>query len=382
MTPEIAMLQTEPGIGFDNESYLENQIRAFHNRIDSMPDADLIVEFGGKPFGDHHAARVLPGYHIDNKANIIRHLQQECNSKIAMVVNARDIFHPPEGRTFSGRVRGDSGLRYDFETIRLIQEANEVHDIKIDGAVIAVMPRSISGMNLARIEQFSKELYKQIGVNPCVCYEIPGYPDVSCIANEKITEGFIDNDTIADPGRNLILLSPGGGSGKFGVVISEIYKKLTVGVPVAFAKFETFPVFELASDHPLNLAFIAATADLANHLVSLEQGTNYDKDSENFQLLVELVQRLSDSKGYISAMKSQFDFSINVIETGITDEQIVFKAAYREIQNRLLRYQKEYILGIEKLSTVEETAKIAGQCAVYLSRRSAESSLTVLGIST
>lgn len=373
MKPEEAKPQTVRGLGFDNDFYLKNQINAFQNRIESMPDAALIIEFGGKPFGDHHAARVLPGYHIDNKAIIIRHLQQECNSKIAMVVNARDIFHPPEGRTLRGRVRGDSGLRYDFETIRLIKEANDLHDIKIDSVVIAVMPRSISDFNSVRIVQFSEELYSQIGMEASVCYEIPEYPDVSCLESEKIKEVFIDNDTITDPGRNLTLISPGGGSGKFGVAISEIYNKLTLGEPVAFVKFETFPIFKLAFDHPLNLAFIAATVDLGNKLVSLEQGTNYDKDSENFKLLNELVRRLPDRKGYMSDMKSQFDFSINVIETGITDEGIVFRAAFHEIEDRLIRYRKEYISGDEKLSTVTETAKIAGQCAVYLSRYFAKS---------
>jgi uncharacterized protein (UPF0371 family) len=367
MSPESVVNQANEGIGFDNDLYLETQLSVFHERLDSMPDADIVIEFGGKPFGDHHAARVLPGYNIDNKATIIRRLQDECNSKIAMVVNARDIFNPPDGRTLQGRVRGDSGLRYELETMRLIKEAREIHGINVDDVVIAVMPRSMSRFNKNVINYFSEEVYSQLHTEPKVCYEIPGYPDIDCLSDAIIFDAFNDNDTIVEPDRNLVLLSPGGGSGKFGVAMSEIYKKLSLGHPVGFAKFETFPVFRLAPDHPINLAFIAATADLGNRLVNLEQGTNYDKDDENFRLLSQLIHQMPDSAGYISSMGSQFDFSVNTIESGITDEQIVLKASHREIISRLLRYTQEYVTGNEKLSTVRSTAKIAGQCAVYLS---------------
>ncbi len=355
---------------FNNELYLEAQLAAFQGRMKSMPDANLIVEFGGKPFGDHHAARVFPGYNPDNKAAIVRGLQQECNSKIAMVVNARDILYPPEGRTLHGRIRGDSGLRYDDETVRIVNEAKQVHGIDVESVVVAVTPRQMEQANVTAIENFAATLYRSTGITLSFCYEVPGYPDTNCLDGEKFDTIFGGDDTIADPNRSLVLLSPGGGSGKFGVALSEIYKKLAASEPVGFAKFETFPIFSLSPDHPINLAFIAATADLGNRLVDLGSGrTNYDKDCENFALLAEMVGYLPDAAGYIKAMESQFDFSVNVIEVGITDEELVKRAALKEIGRRLIRYRQECLAGDEKLSTLELAANMAGQCAMHYFRQ-------------
>lgn len=364
MTGELAFLPDQ--IAFDNQAYIEAQLAAFRDRMNSMPDANLVVEFGGKPFGDHHASRVFPGYDPDNKAAIIRGLQQECNSKIVMVLNARDMLLPPEGRTLQGRIRGDSGLRYGEETLRMIQEAREVHGIEVEDVVVAVTPPEMSSINAGLLDMFSDDLVALTGKPPRFCYEVPGYPDTDCLEADKIDRVFQDNDTLSEPGRNLVLLSPGGGSGKFGVALSEIYKKLSAGEPVGFAKFETFPIFGLAADHPLNLAFIAATADLGNRLVTMPDGrTNYDKDCENFALLSELARRLPDAAGYLKTMESQFDFSVNVIEAGITDEALVKHAALREITMRLARYRKECLAGDERLATVEVAASMAGQCAMH-----------------
>lgn len=356
-----------PEIGFDNQVYLDAQLGAFQERIQEMSDAPLVVEFGGKPFGDHHASRVFPGYHPDTKAMIIRGLQEQHHSKIAMVVNARDILYPPEGRTLNGRIRGDSGLRYEDETIRMIKESEDAHGFEVEGVVLAVTPRAAAERSNGHIESFADKLLAATGKELQVCYEIAGYPDIDCIEGGNLNQVFAANDTIAEPGRNLVLLSPGGGSGKFGVALSEIYKKLAAGEPVGFAKFETFPIFNLSTDHPLNLAFAAATADLGNELVDMGNGqTNYDKDCENFDLLAALAARLPDASGYIKRMESQFDFSVNVIETGITDHDLVKFAAWKEVVRRLERYRTECLAGDEKLTTVERTANIAGRCAMHL----------------
>lgn len=353
-------------LGFDNQAYLDAQLTAFQDRMSDMVDAPLVVEFGGKPFGDHHASRVFPGYDPDAKAAIIRGLQERHNSKVVMVVNARDILYPPDGRTPNGRIRGDSGLRYHEETIRMIEEAEETHGFEVEGVVLSVTPRVTADPNNGRIEAFSTQLARATGKELQYCYEVPGYPETYCIENGKLEQVFRGNDTVSDPGRNLILISPGGGSGKFGVALSEIYKKLSAGEPVGFAKFETFPIFNLPPDHPLNLAFIAATADLDNRLVDLGSGkTNYNKDCENFALLAELATRLPDAAGYIKSMESQLDFSVNVIEAGITDEDVVKRAALREIGRRLARYRREYLKGDEKLSTIQVAARMAGECAIH-----------------
>jgi uncharacterized protein (UPF0371 family) len=354
-------------IGFDNDTYLEAQLTAFNNRILEMPGAQLLVEFGGKPFGDHHAARVLPGYDPDNKAKIINNLQQDHNYKIAMVINARDILFPPDGRTLNGRIRGDSGLRYEDDVIRLMVEAEEDHGFAVEDLVLAVTPHEATSGSSSHIGRFVDKVVTATGREPKRCYQVPGYPDTTCLAGNKLDQAFAQNDVISEPGRNLLLMSPGGGSGKFGVILSEMYKKLASGEPVAFAKFETFPIFNLSPTHPLNLAFIAATADLDNHLVGIGNNkTNYDKDCENFALLFELAHRLPDASGYIRRMESQLDFSVNVIEEGITNNAVAEIAGWREVVRRLERYRREYAAGDEKLSTVQTAARVAGTCALHM----------------
>ena len=359
-----------PGIdqtGFDNQQYLDAQLSAFRDKMDAMSGAPLVVEFGGKPFGDHHASRVLPGYDPDVKAEIIRRLQEEENSKIVMVVNARDVLHPPVGRTQNGRIRGDSGLRYEDETIRMIKESEDQHGFEVEGVVLSVTPLELPYQGERHLGNFATKLMAATGKELQYTYEVPDYPKVHSIDGEKLHEVFAANDTVSDPDRNLILVSPGGGSGKFGVALSEIYQRLAKGDPVGFAKFETFPIFGMSSDHPLNLAFIAATADLGNYLVDMGDGrTNYDKDCENFELLAHLAERMDDASGHVSSMSSQFDFSVNVIESGITDERLVKTASWNEIMRRLERYKNEYRAGDEKISTIERASFIAGACAVHL----------------
>lgn len=353
-------------IGFDNQAYLEAQLGVFRGRISEMPNAQLFVEFGGKPFGDHHAARVFPGYDPDNKARIIQGLQEDLDSKVVMAINARDILHPPSGRTLNGRIRGDSGLRYEDDVVRLIAEAEAEHGFTVEEAVLAVTPLQTTDKDSAHIGAFAEKVADATGKELRYCYEIPNYPDISCIAGDKLDQAFAANDTLSEPGRNLVLLSPGGGSGKFGVVLSEIYKKLAADEPVGFAKFETFPIFNMPSSHPLNLAFVSATADLGNRLVDMGDGkTNYDKDCENFALLTELANRLPNASGYIKRMESQFDFSVNVIEQGIVNHALTEVAAWREIVRRLERYRTEYLSGDERLSTVKDAARMAGACAAH-----------------
>jgi uncharacterized protein (UPF0371 family) len=366
----IERISHAPGIpqqGFDNDAYVVAQLDAFQAKMDAMSGAPLVVEFGGKPFGDHHASRVLPGYDPHIKAEIIRNLQQKKDSKIAMVLNARDVLYPPVGRTQNGRIRGDSGLRYEDETIRMIRESEDIHGFEVDDVVLSVTPLDLPDQGRRHLGSFASKLARATGKDLLYTYEVPDYPKVHSIEGNKLTEVFADNDTVSDPDRNLILISPGGGSGKFGVALSEIYKKLADSKPVGFAKFETFPIFKMSSDHPLNLAFIAATADLGNYLVEMKDGqTNYDKDCENFELLAAMAQRMDDPTGHISSMTSQFDFSVNVIEEGITDEGLVKTASQNEIMRRLERYKAEFLAGDEKLTTIERAAYIAGRCAVHM----------------
>ena len=346
--------------GFDNGLYVEKQLEAFNDRLCDGSYDTTIVEFGGKPFGDEHAARVLPGYDPDAKAEIVRSLQDDHAFSSSIVVNARDIFLPPNGRTSRGRIRGDSGLRYDLETIRLVIEARNRHGINIGSVALAVLPPSLSPENTEKAGLFVDSVFSETGLEVKKVREVPEYPDPLCITSPLAVQAFESSEPLSeDPKQNIMLLSAGGGSGKFGVALTEARARATKGVSSRFVKFETFPVFGLASDHPLNLAFIAATADLGNQLSSHPEGTNYDKDDENYILFNALAMQYPDClRGWL-AVKSQFDFGVNVVELGIVDEDIIRSAATKEIRRRVARYSREVASGDECSNTLETVESIA-----------------------
>lgn len=338
---------------FNNEMYFKNQIEAFKKRMSfSEP---TFIEFGGKPFEDNHAARVLPGYDPFIKAKILKELG--IVARIVMVVNALDILCPPEGRTENGRIRGDTGLRYDHETIRLIDKSNEL-GLKIDDVVMSVTPTNIElEENKLRVLDFKKSLSER-NLELKIHYRIPNYPQTSVLDNAE--PHFSKNARISNGSENIVVFSPGGGSGKFGVLLSEAWYLLEEGKSPNYIKFETFPVFNLHVNHPLNLAYSAATADLGNKVMPLENGkTGYDKDIENFELLKTLYSKFDIGNGSrVSKMSNSIDMAVNVIETGITDDTSVAEACKNEISRRLERYKKELYSDVERLKTITKTESI------------------------
>ncbi len=337
---------------FDNQKYLDLQTQAFKSRL-SEAKGPIFIEFGGKPFDDRHASRVLPGYNPDNKAHILKALNPFV--QIVMVVNAKDILPPPYGRTLKGRIRGDSGLRYDSETIRLVERARKL-GFKINKVVISVTPITQDSVVLNKIEEFRQRLNK-IGARLIIHYENSSYPDENLL--DKVGEPFSRDEQILKPNESLIVFSPGGGSGKFGVVLSEIYHSLKRDENPSFIKFETFPVFHLDANHPLNLAYESATADLGNKVISLGTNlSNYNKDIENFRLLKKTFSLFKIGKNSINQMESPLDMGINRIETGIIDMKLVTKACREEIIRRITRYEAEVSTGDEKISTLERAKEI------------------------
>jgi uncharacterized protein (UPF0371 family) len=237
---------------FDTNKYYEAQMSVFLDRLERGDDK--VVEFGGKPFGDQHAARVLPGYDSDIKAYILRDLAYELgDTTIAMSLHAQDILAQPDGRRVARRIRGDSGLHYDEEVLRLIDQAATDFGLPINTVVLTALPSQLSPENKEYINAYIGRL-KQACLNVKTIGLIDSYPlvDVNKIANTLTADEPIANTD------NLIVISPGGGSGKFCVAISEIAHKLKCGKNPNFVKFETFPVFTLPIDHPLNVAFLAA----------------------------------------------------------------------------------------------------------------------------
>lgn len=340
-------------VGFDTQRYLERQGERIYEAMTGKPNQPSFLEFGGKPFTDHHAARVMPGYDSECKAEILRNTVEL--AEVVMVVNSLDIFDRPDGRKPKGRIRGDSGLIYDQETIRLIDEAHKKH-IPIEKVVLAIMPQQIDDKSADQVAKFDYDL-KRIGVKLLTHFSIEGYPNPDIFFRNN--DIFGQNDRIRVGNGNLVVISPGGGSGKFGVLLSEMYKALTEGQTPNYVKFETFPIYQLSADHALNLAFEAATADLGNKVIDVRnkpnQGdqyrTSYDKDIENFALLLKMFSIFGKDEE-LAYMRDSVDMGINRIVDGITDMDVVIKACREEIVRRIARYKGEVDLGMEETKTV------------------------------
>jgi len=349
--------------GFDSKKYIDSQNQAFADALSKTGDDPTFIEFGGKPFADHHAERVLPGYDSESKAEILRETTKL--AEVVMVVNSLDILQRPDGRTLRGRIRGDSGLLYDKETVRLLDEAHKKH-IPIRKVVLAVKPQQMSSDNKRIIDAFRSQLsLRQIEM--VSHYQVPGYPDPGILDKPEI---FEQNENARGTAKNLIAVSPGGGSGKFGVLLSEMYSALMKGEVPSFVKFETFPVYQLDAQHALNLAFESATADLKNRVIAIgkEGGaprSSYDKDLENFILLKRLFEVFSKSSN-VEKMEDAVDIGINRVVDGITDMEVVIKACRQEVARRIGRYQQEVVKGIETVETLETAKAILGQFdAIY-----------------
>jgi uncharacterized protein (UPF0371 family) len=340
--------------GFDSALYTDVQVGYIRSRIRDSPAGPTYLEFGGKPFGDFHASRVLPGYEANCKAEILNRIG--VTAKVVMVVNVRDVLPAPAGRYPHGRIRGDSSLRYSDETVRLVLESRQFN-IPIDCVVLSVMPAELRADDAGLIAQFESKL-RWHGIPLRRHYAVPDYPDPAVMA--RAAEVFGRNDVLAEPGRHLVVFSPGGGSGKFGVILSELYHSLSRGERPNFLKFETFPVFRLPQDHALNLAFEAATADLDNKVVGLAQGvTTYDKDIENFRLLRELYEMFGVGSDHpVSGMVHPTDMGVNVVDRAITNMGRVAEACGAEIARRYTRYVLELAEGDEYKSTVDRVREI------------------------
>lgn len=354
--------------GFSTKKYLDVQREKFTEALSKGSGKPAFLEFGGKPFSDHHAERVMPGYGPECKAEILREVVKLAD--VVMVVNSLDILMQPDGRKPQGRIRGDSGLIYDKETLRLLDDAHK-RQIPINKVVLAVTPKEMTSENRKRIDAFRHDLQK-MSVSLLTHFGIASYPDVQIL--EQGENPFKDNDPVRIDDGNLVVVSPGGGSGKFGVLLSEMYRALMIGQTPNYVKFETFPIYELEAHHALNLAFEAATADLGNKVLDIRGEhqqktgvfrTSYDKDIENFALLSKLFEVFGKTEE-LSHMKDPVDMGINRVVDGITDMEVVIAACRREIVARILRYQAELANGMEEIGTVDAARAVLGKFdAVY-----------------
>ena len=303
--------------GFDNDKYIKLQSEKIRERI-SQFGGKLYLEFGGKLFDDYHASRVLPGFEPDSKIRMLQNLSAD--AEIIIAINAGDIE--------KNKVRGDLGITYDDDVIRLIDIFRE-----LGFYVGSVVITRYSGQEGA--DAFRRRL-SAIGIKSFLHYSIPGYP--SDIARIVSDEGYGRNDYIETTKPLVVVTAPGPGSGKMATCLSQLYHENKRGVKAGYAKFETFPVWNLPLKHPVNIAYEAATVDLDDvnmidpfHLEAYGKTTvNYNRDVEIFPVLKAMLERILGSSPY----KSPTDMGVNMAGFCIIDDDTVRRAAKLEILRR------------------------------------------------
>ena len=304
-------------IGFDNQKYLTIQSQQIKERI-SQFGGKLYLEFGGKLFDDYHASRVLPGFEPDSKIRMLQQLREDV--EIVIAINAADIE--------KNKMRGDLGIRYDDDVLRLIDIFRGL-GLYVGSVVLT----QYSGQGAA--DAFLSRL-KTLGIRCFRHYPIPGYPsNVPFIVSE---EGLGKNDYIETSHSLIVVTAPGPGSGKMATCLSQLYHEHKRGIQAGYAKFETFPIWNLPLKHPVNLAYEAATADLDDvnmidpfHLEAYGKTTvNYNRDVEIFPVLNAMFQRIQGTSPY----KSPTDMGVNMAGFAIVDDQVCQAASRMEILRR------------------------------------------------
>lgn len=305
-------------IGFDNDKYLKIQSEHIKERIGQFGDK-LYLEFGGKLFDDYHASRVLPGFKPDSKLQMLMQLSDV--AEIVIVISAADIE--------KNKVRGDLGITYDVDVLRLIGEF-EKKGLYVGSVVIT----QFAGQNGA--VQFKERLEKK-NIKVYQHYKIEGYPsNIPLIVSE---DGFGKNDYIETTRPLVVITAPGPGSGKMATCLSQLYHENKRGVKAGYAKFETFPIWNIPLKHPVNLAYEAATADLNDvnmidpfHLEAYGETTvNYNRDIEIFPVLNAIFEEIYGENTYY---KSPTDMGVNMAGNCIFDDEACCEASNMEIIRR------------------------------------------------
>ncbi|MBR2666985.1 MAG: DUF1846 domain-containing protein [Oscillospiraceae bacterium] len=305
-------------VGFDCNKYYDLQSRQIRERVRQFGNK-LYLEFGGKLFDDYHAARVLPGFEPDGKIKLL--LEMKDQAEIVIAINATDIE--------KNKVRGDLGITYDVDVLRLI-DAFRAIGLTVGSVVITrfdTAPRAAMQFR-KRLEQLDIRVYQH--------YTIEGYPgNVRLIVSD---EGYGKNEYIETSRPLVVVTAPGPGSGKMAVCLSQLYHEHRRGVQAGYAKFETFPIWNLPLTHPVNLAYEAATADLDDvnmidpfHLEAYgKTAVNYNRDVEIFPVLSAIFDRITGQSPY----RSPTDMGVNTAGLCITDDEVVSAAARQEIIRR------------------------------------------------
>ena len=317
------------GQGFDSELYLREQTAAILERVASF-QTKLYLEFGGKLLLDYHAARVLPGFDPNAKMRLLHELRDK--AEVLLCVHA--------GAIERKKLRADLGVTYDVDAMRLIDDLSG-RGIELRAVVITRYESQPGAL------VFKKRLERS-GVPVYTHGPTKGYPtDVERIVSE---DGYGANPYIDTSKPLVVVTGPGPGSGKLATCLNQMYHDHLRGTRSGYAKFETFPIWDLPLNHPLNLAYEAATADLGDvnvidpfHLEAYGvTAVNYNRDVEAFPVLQSILKRIT---GGDSMYRSPTDMGVNKASRGITDDQTAREAARQEVVRRYFRYSSEYVLG-------------------------------------
>ena len=313
---------------FNNEKYLKIQKENILKRI-NLFGGRLYLEFGGKLFDDYHAARVLPGFKPDSKLQMLLTLKDQC--EVVVVINANDIKNK--------KIRGDSGRTYDIEVERLITSFRNV-GLLVSSVVISFYEKN------AEVDKFMRRL-KNYKVNVYKHYKIAGYPqNIPLIVSEQ---GLGKNEYIEVSKPLVVVTAPGPGSGKMATCLSQLYHDNNKGIKAGYAKYETFPVWNLPLNHPVNMAYEAATIDLNDvnmidpyHLDKYNiMAVNYNRDVETFPLLKDIFVTIQKESPY----NSPTDMGVNMVGFAIEDDEAVKNAAKQEVIRRFFNAKKDFLLG-------------------------------------
>ncbi|MBQ7870368.1 MAG: DUF1846 domain-containing protein [Prevotella sp.] len=338
--------------GFDNDKYIRIQSEHIKERIATFK-GKLYLELGGKLFDDYHASRVLPGFQPDSKLRMFSTISDQI--EIVIVISAEDIV--------KNKVRADLGITYDEDVLRLRDEF-----IGRGFTVGSVVITHYNGQHSA--DDFRKRL-ERMGIKSYVHYLIDGYPhNVSLIASE---EGFGKNDYVKTERPLVIVTAPGPGSGKMAVCLSQLYNEHKRGVEAGYAKFETFPVWNLPLKHPVNIAYEAATADLNDvnmidpfHLEAYNKiAINYNRDIEIFPVLNTLFEGIYGNNPY----KSPTDMGVNMVGFCISDDNVCREASNDEIIRRYYDATNKFANGANNEGEVQKIQILFNQAKISTDHR-------------
>lgn len=332
---------------FDNDKYIKLQSEKIEERISHFDK--LYMEFGGKLFDDSHASRVLPGFLPDSKLRMLYNLKDLC--EIIITINANDIEN--------NKIRGDNETSYDAETIRL-KEAFEEYGFLVNGIIITQFD------NQPKAVKYQKYL-DNLGIASYKTYDIKGYPNnIDHIISK---DGFGKNERVKTTRPLVVITGPGPGSGKMATCLSQMYLDHEAGINAGYAKFETFPIWNIALKHPVNMAYEAATANLDDvnmidpyHLDAYgELAVNYNRDVEAFPILKKMFEKIMGTCPY----KSPTDMGVNMVGFCIEDEEEAKRASKEEIIRRYyntlvdFRYAKESYHAVEKIEMLMSQLEIS-----------------------